>query len=80
VCLTAQGCHYGHIEQKEFIQFVLGKYVESGVDELDQDKLPILLTNKYHSLEDAKQILGEVKEISTLFIGFQKYLYEMEVA
>jgi type I restriction enzyme R subunit len=67
-------------EQKEFIQFVLGKYVESGVDELDQDKLPILLTNKYHSLEDAKQILGEVKEISTLFIGFQKYLYEMEVA
>jgi type I restriction enzyme R subunit len=59
---------------------VLGKYVESGVDELDQDKLPILLTNKYHSLEDAKQILGEVKEISTLFIGFQKYLYEMEVA
>ena len=28
-------------KQREFIEFVLSKYVESGVDELDQDKLPI---------------------------------------
>jgi hypothetical protein len=31
-------------------------------------------------LEDAKDILGEVKDISKLFIEFQKYLYEEEVA
>jgi type I restriction enzyme R subunit len=47
--------------QKEFIEFVLSKYVESGVDELDQEKLPILLlTNKYQSLEDAISVLGDV--------------------
>jgi type I restriction enzyme R subunit len=63
-------------KQREFIDFVLSKYVETGVEELDQEKLPILLTSKYHSLEDAKQILGEVSSISGMFIEFQKYLYE----
>jgi type I restriction enzyme R subunit len=66
--------------QKEFIEFVLSKYIETGVDELDQDKLPILLTNKYQSLEDAKEVLGDVANISSLFIEFQKYLYQKEVA
>lgn len=67
-------------KQKEFISFVLSKYIETGVEELDQDKLPILLTNKYQSLEDAKEILGNVGDISKLFIEFQKYLYEKSVA
>jgi len=66
--------------QSEFIEFVLSKYIESGVEELSQDKLPILLENKYQSLEDAKAILGEVKNISALFIEFQKYLYMSKVA
>ncbi|MGE4289411.1 MAG: EcoAI/FtnUII family type I restriction enzme subunit R [Salinivirgaceae bacterium] len=67
-------------KQKEFIAFVLSKYIESGVDELDQEKLPILLTNKYQSLEDAMAVLGEVQNISSLFIEFQKYLYDKGVA
>jgi type I restriction enzyme R subunit len=67
-------------KQKEFIEFVLTKYVETGVEELDQEKLPILLTNKYQSLEDAKALLGDVANISSLFIEFQKYLYKKEVA
>jgi type I restriction enzyme R subunit len=67
-------------KQKEFIEFVLSKYVETGVEELDQDKLPILLTNKYQSLEDAKEVLGNVGDISKLFIEFQKYLYDESVA
>jgi len=67
-------------KQKEFIEFVLSKYVETGVEELDQEKLPILLTNKYQSLEDAKEVLGNVGDISKLFIEFQKYLYEERVA
>lgn len=67
-------------KQKDFIEFVLSKYVETGVEELDQDKLPILLTNKYQSLEDAKEVLGNVGDISKLFIEFQKYLYEERVA
>jgi type I restriction enzyme R subunit len=67
-------------KQKEFIEFVLSKYIESGVEELDQDKLPFLLTNKYQSLEDAKAVLGDVVKISSLFIEFQKYLYEQRTA
>ncbi len=67
-------------KQKEFIDFVLSKYIETGVEELDQDKLPILLTNKYQSLEDAKEVLGDVANIKSLFINFQKYLYEAKVA
>ena len=67
-------------KQKDFIEFVLSKYIETGVEELEQEKLPILLTNKYHSLEDAKEVLGEVAIISSLFIEFQKYLYKQNVA
>ena len=67
-------------KQKEFITFVLNKYIETGVDELDQEKLPILLTNKYQSLEDAKEILGDVANISKLFIEFQQHLYQQKIA
>jgi type I restriction enzyme, R subunit len=67
-------------KQKEFITFVLSKYIETGVDELDQEKLPILLTNKYQSLEDAKAILGDVANISRLFIEFQEHLYKQKAA
>lgn len=67
-------------KQKEFITFVLSKYIETGVDELDQEKLPILLRNKYQSLEDAKEILGDVSNISRLFIEFQAHLYKQKAA
>lgn len=67
-------------KQREFIVFVLSKYVDTGVDELDQEKLPILLTNKYQSLEDAKDILGDVSNISRLFVEFQEHLYNQRVA
>ena len=67
-------------KQKEFIAFVLSKYIETGVDELEQEKLPILLVNKYQSLEDAKQVLGDVVNISKLFVEFQEHLYKQQVA
>lgn len=63
-------------KQKEFIEFVLSKYVETGVEELDQEKLPALLTNKYKSLEDAREELKDLTKISSVFIEFQKHLYE----
>jgi len=66
-------------KEKEFIDFVLNKYIQTGIAELDQEKLPILLQTKYQSLNDAIEILGDVGNISSLFIEFQKYLYE-EVA
>lgn len=67
-------------KQQEFIEFVLTKYIEAGISELDQEKLPILLQTKYQSLEDALGVLGDVQDISKLFIEFQKHLYEERVA
>ncbi len=67
-------------KQREFIEFVLSKYIETGVEELDQEKLPTLLTNKYQSLEDAKDILGDTANIKKLFIEFQQHLYKQKVA
>ena len=67
-------------KQKEFLEYVLSKYIESGVEELDQEKLPLLLQNKYQSLGDAIDILGDVPQISSLFVDFQKYLYQLKTA
>ncbi len=66
--------------QKDFIEFVLNKYIETGVEELEQEKLPHLLELKYHSVNDGAEKLGGVKSIRKLFIEFQKYLYEGKVA
>ena len=68
------------VEQKQFLEFVLSKYIETGVEELDQEKLPELLTLKYMALDDAQKILGTVETIRNIFIGFQKYLYEPKTA
>ena len=62
-------------KQKEFLEFVLSKYIETGVEELDQEKLPSLLELKYQALSDAAEILGGVSRIREIFIAFQKYLY-----
>ena len=65
---------------KEFIDFVLEKYIETGIEELDQGKLVSLLNLKYHSVTDAMSILGSVDTIRDTFISFQKYLYEKKSA
>ena len=62
-------------KQKEFIEFVLSKYIETGVGELDQEKLSALLLNKYQSLPDAMDVLGDAQGIRKLFIEFQQHLY-----
>ncbi len=67
-------------DQKEFLEFVLSKYIETGVEELDQEKLPELLELKYHAVSDAAEKLGGVPKIREIFIGFQKYLYQQKSA
>jgi len=67
-------------KQKEFLEFVLSKYIESGVSELDQEKLPSLLELKYHAINDAAETLGGVDNIRKTFIDFQRYLYEGKAA
>jgi len=67
--------HYGD-RQRQFIDFVLAHYVSEGVAELDQEKLTPLLRLKYHdSISDALSDLGPPEEITSAFVGFQKYLY-----
>ena len=67
-------------QQREFIRFVLDKYIESGVDELSREKLATLLELKYNSLEEAKGKLGDTANIAKLFTEFQAYLYAESVA
>jgi type I restriction enzyme, R subunit len=63
--------------QQAFLDFVLGHYVNLGVDELDQDKLTPLLRLKYRgSIADALRDLGRPEEIGQAFTGFQRFLYE----
>ncbi|MHC1741210.1 MAG: EcoAI/FtnUII family type I restriction enzme subunit R [Anaerolineaceae bacterium] len=62
--------------QKEFLEFVLSKYIETGVDELAENKLSSLLELKYQALPDALEVLGSVEKIRGVFFGFQKHLYE----
>lgn len=66
--------------QKEFLEFVLTKYIETGVEELDQEKLPHLLELKYHAVSDGAEKLGGVMSIRKLFLEFQRHLYEGRVA
>lgn len=62
--------------QKDFIDFVLEKYVEAGIDELDDSKLRTLIENKYQSLPDGLSVLGNAGEVRKMFIDFQQYLYQ----
>ena len=65
-------------KQQEFLDFVLHQYIEQGVGELDEEKLPQLLELKYHAIPDAVNELGSVVSIRNLFVGFQEHLYSKE--
>jgi len=68
-------------KQQVFLDFVLSQYVKVGVQELDREKLSPLLKLKYNNaIADAVADLGRPEEIGKLFAGFQRYLYEEEVA
>ena len=43
-------------KQKEFLDFVLSKYVENGVETLDESKLANLILLKYSAFTDAERI------------------------
>jgi type I restriction enzyme R subunit len=61
--------------QKEFLEFVLSKYVETGIEELGQEKLPDLLKIKYSAINDATELLGGVVRIRATFFDFQQHLF-----
>ena len=62
--------------QREFIDFILDKYVEDGVHELGANKMRSLIELKYNTISDATSVLGPPTVIRETFIGFQKYLYQ----
>jgi type I restriction enzyme, R subunit len=66
-------------KQKDFIDFVLGKYVEGGVEELDINRLSDLIELKYNTVTDGEKVLGDVEDIKNTFIDFQKHLYQQEL-
>lgn len=74
---NAQNKIFNTIEdkQKAFLEFVLFKYIETGVEELDQEKLPDLIKLKYKTIDDAEEELGDISDIRKVFIEFQKQLY-----
>jgi type I restriction enzyme R subunit len=61
--------------QTDFIFFVLDRYIATGVEELDDAKLPQLLTLRYQALQDGIVALGGAEQARQTFIDFQKYLY-----
>lgn len=67
---------YG-FKQQAFIDFVLGQYVDQGVDELSPEKLTPLLRLRYNNaLADAAADLGPPDQIRSTFVGFQRLLYQ----
>jgi type I restriction enzyme R subunit len=77
---SAKPAIYGAFDykQQEFINFVLDKYVESGVSQLalNKEHFSRLISLKYNTISDAAAELGSPAVIRETFVGFQKYLYE----
>lgn len=63
-------------KQQEFINFILGKYIEDGVQELATNKMRSLIELKYNTISDAATEFGSPAVIRETFIGFQRFLYE----
>jgi len=68
---------YSDYKQREFIDFILEKYVQDGVGELSPNKMRSLLELKYNTISDAATKLGQPGEIRNTFVGFQRYLYSV---
>lgn len=63
-------------KHQQFIEFILEKYVEDGVEELSTSKMQSLITLKYNTISDAVDLFGSPTAIRETFIGFQEYLYK----
>jgi type I restriction enzyme R subunit len=63
-------------QQMEFVDFLVGQYVTSGVDELDDSKLETLLAIKYKTAIEGVAELGSVDIARMVFLKFQKHLYK----
>lgn len=63
-------------KEKEFLEFILNRYTESGWEELSADRLPQLLKLKYGaSISDAQKQLGKLDAIRDIFFRLQEMIY-----
>jgi type I restriction enzyme, R subunit len=80
--LSSRELYYPSIDQphQDFIDFVGHQYINRGVWELSQENLPKLIELRYETIADGINNLGEISLIKDVYDGFQKSLYEAEVA
>lgn len=58
-----------------FLDYVLGHYVENGVEDLDRSKLPDYLKLKFGTFSEGANELGGIESVVSSFVGFQRHLY-----
>ena len=80
--ISSRELYYPTIDQphQDFIDFVGHQYINRGVWELSQENLPKLIELRYETVADGINNLGEISLIKDVYDGFQKSLYEAEVA
>jgi len=80
---SAKPSIYGAFDykQQEFINFVLDKYIESGVSQLalNKEHFSRLISLKYNTISDAASELGSPATIRKTYVDFQKFLYQEKV-
>ena len=58
-----------------FLNFVLGHYVENGVEDLDRMKLPDYLKLKFGTLAEGGAALGGMDQVISSYVDFQRHIY-----
>ena len=61
--------------QKQFVEYLVNAYIQSGVEELQMDKLKTLLELKFGSVPEGISALGGVPIAKQTFKDFQYHLY-----
>jgi type I restriction enzyme R subunit len=65
------------LEARKFLEFVLDRYVSTGVEELDQDHLGELIQiSGLKTATEAVAAFGNVKKMQQAFLELQQALYE----
>ena len=66
-------------EQVAFIQYLISVYVKAGIDELEADRLPKLMANKYGTILEGTNALGGIEQARGTFYNFQRSLYQQAI-
>lgn len=61
--------------QKQFVEYLVNAYIQSGVEELRKDKLKTLLELKFGSLQEGLDMMGGTPMARKTFKDFQYHLY-----